>query len=386
MKLNHIFTTLSLLTAATVWTACNDDVENFDNQVYVQPLDKTATVLLKSTVPAADASFLVAMAKPMEQDVNVTLKADPSKVSVYNTFYHSDAEALPDGHFKLNVAEVSIKAGGVTSDEVSVSFSGLNELDSEKMYVLPVTIEKASIGILQSASTMYYIFKGAALINTVPDLTKNLVYVTWSNPDVANNLRQLTAEALVRVNKFGKMLTSVMGIEGYFLIRIGDAGIPENQLQLATRNGNLSSSDLIIPTNEWTHIAVTYDADAGGKVVIYLNGKNVFEGNKDCGAINWAQTRSDEGNGFWIGHSYNRDRWLEGNLCECRVWNRVLSKEEINAKDHFYEVDSASEGLVSYWRFNEGAGTAIQDHTGNGNNATAVESLTWQAVELPAKQ
>ncbi|MGN1245176.1 MAG: LamG-like jellyroll fold domain-containing protein, partial [Muribaculaceae bacterium] len=101
--------------------------------------------------------------------------------------------------------------------------------------------------------------------------------------------------------------------------------------------------------------------------------------------INWAQTRTDEGNGFWIGHSYNRDRWLEGNICEVRVWNRVLTKDEINSKDHFYEVNPQSDGLVSYWRFNEGAGTSILDHTGNGNNATAVEAITWNAVELPAK-
>lgn len=384
MKLNTIYT-VSLLTASLALFSCNDDVENFDNQVYVQASDKTSTVLLKSTVPTADASFQVAMARPMEHDVTVSLKADPAMAATYNMRYCAEAEALPAGHYTLNVPEVSIKAGGITSDEVSISFSGLNELDSEKLYVLPVTIEKASIGVLQSASTMYYVFKGAALINTVPDLTKNLVYVTWDNPAVANNLRQLTAEALVRVNKFGKMLTTVMGIEGYFLIRIGDAGIPDNQLQLATRNGNLSSSDLVIPTNEWTHIAVTYDADNGGKVIIYINGKNVLEGEKDCGAINWAQTRTDEGNGFWIGHSYNRDRWLEGNISECRIWNRVLTKDEINGKDHFYEVSPESEGLVSYWRFNEGAGTSIYDHTGNGNNATAVEALTWNAVELPQK-
>ena len=33
----------------------------------------------------------------------------------------------------------------------------------------------------------------------------------------------LTAEALIRVSKFDKMLTSIMGIEGKFLLRIGDA-------------------------------------------------------------------------------------------------------------------------------------------------------------------
>lgn len=232
---------------------------------------------------------------------------------------------------------------------------------------------------------MYYVLKGAALINVVADLTKNLVYVNWSKPEVANNMRQLTAEALIRVNKFEKMLTTVMGIEGHFLIRIGDSGIPQNQLQIANSVRNITSSDLAIPTGEWVHIAVTYDADAQS-MVVYINGKNKLEDNAiNCGAVNWGKTQTDEGNGFWIGHSYNRDRWLEGDISECRIWNRVLTQDEINAKDHFYQVEPDAEGLVSYWKFDEGVGTAITDYTGNGNNATAVEAITWNAVELPAK-
>ena len=285
----------------------------------------------------------------------------------------------------METKQTTIQAGSIVSDEITVRFDNLTELDREKIYVLPVTIEQASIGVLQSARTMYYVLKGAALINVVADLTKNLVYVNWSKPEVANNMRQLTAEALIRVNKFEKMLTTVMGIEGHFLIRIGDSGIPQNQLQIANSVRNITSSDLAIPTGEWVHIAVTYDADAQS-MVVYINGKNKLEDNAiNCGAVNWGKTQTDEGNGFWIGHSYNRDRWLEGDISECRIWNRVLTQDEINAKDHFYQVEPDAEGLVSYWKFDEGVGTAITDYTGNGNNATAVEAITWNAVELPAK-
>lgn len=384
MKLKNLyFVSIALLTGALA--SCSDEVENFDNQLYISGAVKTSTVLLKSTVPTTEGQFQISMARPESQDITVTVKVDPSLVASYNEAYYDDAEMLPDGYYALENQQVSIPAGVILSDIVSVKFSKLDELDREKVYVLPVTIDQANIGVLQSARTMYYVLKGAALINTVPDITKNLVYVTWNKPEVANNLRQLTAEALIRVNKFDKMLTSVMGIEGYFLIRIGDAGIPQNQLQVATKDGNLSSSELAIPTGEWTHVAVTYDADAEGKITVYINGKNVLEGNKNLGGINWAQNHTDEGNGFWIGHSYNRDRWLEGNISEVRIWNKVLTKEEINAKDHFYEASPKAEGLVSYWKFDEGAGTAIHDYSGNGNNATAVESLTWNAVELPAK-
>lgn len=385
MKLKNLYL-VSMALLAGVFTACNDnDVENFDNKLYVNASTMTSTVLLKNTVPSTEGSFRISMARPEAQDVTITLKADPSLTATYNAAYYDVAETLPESYYSVETPQTTILAGAVVSDDVVVSFKNLTDLDREKVYVLPVTISQASIGVLKSAGTMYYVLKGAALINVVPDITKNLVYVTWSKPEVANNLKQLTAEALIRPNKLDNQLNSVMGIEGYFLLRIGDAGIPKNQLQVATANGNLTSSDLIIPTGEWTHIAVTYDADQGGKITVYINGKNMLEGAKDNGAINWAQTMTDEGNGFWIGHSYNRDRWLEGNISECRIWNRVLTQEEINAKDHFYQVEPDAEGLVSYWKFDEGAGTDIHDYTGNGNNATAKESLTWNQVELPAK-
>lgn len=380
MKLKNIYlVSMALLTGALA--SCGDDVENFDNQLYINASVKTSTVLLKSTVPTTEGQFQLSMAKPVDHDITATLKADASLVSVYNEAYYDNAEMLPEGHYALENEQVTIPAGTILSDIVSVKFSRLDELDREKVYVLPVTVAQANISVLPSASTMYYVLKGAALINTVPNMTENSVFVEWKNPDVVNNMKQFTAECLVRFDKFGKLISSIMGIEGHFLLRVGDAGIADNQLQIAA-SPNLTSSDLAIPTNEWLHIAMTFNE---GDVTVYYNGKQVYAGHTNMSEVNWGKTKTDEGNGFWIGHSYNADRWLEGNISEVRIWNKVLTKEEINAKDHFYEVLPHSEGLVSYWKFDEGAGTSIHDYSGNENHATALKALTWNDVELPAK-
>ena len=87
----------------------------------------------------------------------------------------------------------------------------------------------------------------------------------------------------------------------------------------------------------------------------------------------------------WIGHSYNRDRWLEGEISECRIWNKVLTADEINAKNHFYLVEPDSEGLVAYWKFDEGTGQTVTDYTGNGNNGMALDPISWVEVALPEK-
>lgn len=88
---------------------------------------------------------------------------------------------------------------------------------------------------------------------------------------------------------------------------------------------------------------------------------------------------------FWIGYSYEDGRFLDGDICECRVWNRILTQEEIQAKNHFYTVSPEAEGLVAYWKFDEGAGIVVKDHTNNGNNIASSKPLTWKAIELPAK-
>ena len=69
---------------------------------------------------------------------------------------------------------------------------------------------------------------------------------------------------------------------------------------------------------------------------------------------------SDESGGqarcFWIGYSYNEQRFFNGSVAEVRIWNRALTAEEIQAVNHFYTADPASEGLIAYWKFDEGEG------------------------------
>ena len=58
-----------------VFAACNDnDVENFDNQVYINGSAMTSTVLLKNTVSDTEGSFRISMARPESQDITIALK------------------------------------------------------------------------------------------------------------------------------------------------------------------------------------------------------------------------------------------------------------------------------------------------------------------------
>lgn len=155
-------------------------------------------------------------------------------------------------------------------------------------------------------------------------------------------MKEVSIEALLYVNKFGKLISTVMGIEGNFLFRIGDAGVPDNQLQLATSNGNLTDAAWQIPTNAWVHLAATYNS-ADGAVNVYINGvkKGDTKTTNYRNSVNWATSS------FYVGKSYDDNRYIEGTISECRVWNRVLTAEEIQGKDHFYVVAPKKSGIGS---------------------------------------
>ena len=50
---------------------------------------------------------------------------------------------------------------------------------------------------------------------------------------------------------------------------------------------------------------------------------------------------------------------------------------------NMYGVSPESEGLVAYWKFDEGAGKTIKDQTSYGNDLTVEKELKWVNVSLP---
>ncbi|WP_421918777.1 DUF1735 and LamG domain-containing protein [Marinifilum sp.] len=370
----------SFLFLMILFCGCEKDDDSFDNKVYLNAASKVDEILLKGGVEESVMKISAAIAKPEMQNITVTYKADPSLVYQYNQAYYDKAIKLPSANYSLEETQVEIALGNVKSKDTEIKFINLSALDRDLVYVLPVSISDANIPILESARTLYFVIKGAALINVVGDIEENYLEVNWVNPDVCNNLSQLTMEALIRARDYDRLISTVMGIEGRFLIRIGDAGFPSNQIQIATNRGNFPNADSNkgLPTNEWVHIALTYDS-ADGSMIVYVNGVKQSEGVKDVGLVNLGIGGS---NGFLIGKSYANDRFLAGEIAECRIWNVVRTGEEIANNPYFVAPDS--EGLVAYWKFNEGSGDVVEDQTGNGNFAKAVKPIIWNPVTLPA--
>lgn len=380
-----------LLAAAVVLQGCQTESDrlekhHFDNKLFLNTSSATDEILVKQTGAAVNVSrtINISTALKTETDIEGTLKAAPELLDTYRMAYYEDqARVLPSALCEISEPKLKITAGSNVSPSTEIAFKNLEQLNRDSVYVMPVKlVDVIGIDVLESKTTMYYVFKGAALINVVADITENRAYPSWKDGSIVNNLSNFTLECLVNFNAFGRQISSIMGIEGNFLLRVGDAGVPDNQLQVAS-SSNLTSSDLQFETGKWYHVAVTFD---NGKVIVYFNGVPKLTGNCGKTSVSLGQAHTDESDGrrcFWIGYSYSSDRYMDGKISEVRIWNKTLTEAEINETTHFYTVDASSEGLVAYWKFDEGAGNTIKDYSVNGNDLTVDSVPGWTKVTLP---
>ena len=211
---------------------------HFSNKLYINTSVSTEEILFKASTEEVTESreLAIATAIPVSNTVSGRFVYEPGLAEKYNMSYGKEALALPDGMVILDEPEATIVPGSVESAPVTIQFKGTEQLDRENIYVAPVhLVDIQGIDALGSKTVVYYVFRGASLINVVADIAENYFPVKWNSN--VSGLKSVTVEALMRVRDFGTVggkkgeaMSTLFGIEGTFLIRIGDAGFPQNQI------------------------------------------------------------------------------------------------------------------------------------------------------------
>ena len=108
--------------------------------------------------------------------------------------------------------------------------------------------------------------------------------------------------------------------------------------------------------NEWTNVAITYEAN--NKMKLYINGNIENESNAGDVAVDFSNLS--------IGDLHTWDeRFFKGALDEFRIWNKVLSNEEIQQNLQI-SPEQNNQDLVAYWKFDATADNILSDYSGNG--------------------
>ena len=380
------------LCAALAFASCQTEKEaleehHFTNKLYINTQTVSEELLVKAGSGDMVRTLNIATALQVEEDLTGVLVADTALVEQFKKEYvMPEAVALPLSCCTIDDPDMIIKKGSNASTPATITFTKLSDLNRNIVYVMPIALKNVTdINVIKSKTVVYYVFRGAALINVVCNFTENRAGAKeWKTPEKFSNMTQFTAECLVRQNVAGRLISTIMGTEGGYLLRIGDAGVPDTQLQIACSN-NQTNSDMTLTLGKWTHIACVFD---GGYTTVYFDGKKVLDrAPSGRSSVTWGAYGNDKdevsGRYFWLSYSYAHDRYFDGEMAEVRIWNRCLSEEEINADAHFYTVDPNSDGLAAYWKMDDGAGTVLKDSSPNGNDLTLDKATTWPKVSLP---
>ena len=194
--------------------------------------------------------------------------------------------------------------------------------------------------------------------NFVPG-TNNYVNL-GSNMSIANN--SFTLAGWVRRSTSGR----------WDLIWSASSGSTNRSLHVGFNSSNflvcnfyendLQGSLTVTDTN-WHHFACTFDSTTKTRA-LYLDGAPA---GSDIASANYQGTGNIK-----IGGNYTSDsNAYSGNIDEVRIYNRALSRQEINSLYNFTPAP------VLYYNFNENTGTTANDSSGNGNAGTLTNGPTW---------
>lgn len=312
----------------------------------------------------------VAVVVPLE---TITLNVEERELKLGKTF-KMKAEGAPDDFTDTwDLVWSSSNTSVATVDQDGV-VTGVAEGDA---------VITATVGSVTASATIKVRETVTALVQTAANI-KGIYFELARN--WVSNQNVLTFECLLRGDAFkggnGSAVNSLFGVEGSWLLRIGDvAPLADNQLEVA---GGGWQTPVKFERGEWYHLAIVWNYTAR-TAQAYLNGELVGEGTASRAAqIAGTSSQRCRIGASWLDGSVN-NRYFDGAVAEMRVWSVARTAEQIAEFMYEYDVEeNGATGLLAYWKFNEGEGNTVADHSGNNRNITSIGGdITWEDVALP---
>lgn len=362
MKTNIFHRSLLVAAAAVALAGCTTDGDKFDygkNLVFMSGTEVTpiSKFVVEDTPSSENVS--VSLVSPVDRDVKVKLAIDPSKVEEYNKLNNTNYFCVPDGSAELVNAEAVIPAGKSFSNAVQVRMNSTEAFEEGRVYVIPVTIVSADGFDVIGAQRTSYLQIARVLHFTALDISDTQMY---SNIIFADNLKRTLGAFTYEIKFYSQAWHRIARMCSFTsadeqkssMLRFGENGLPERSLQWVSPGGSIVSTTEF-DTDRWYMLSLTYD---GSNLYMYVDGNKDAEG-AYSGTVDFQRIEIGMS---WTG--YPSSQWFRGRIAEMRVWDRALTPGEIRMG--LCGVDASSDGLVAYWKLNEGSGYIFHDATGHG--------------------
>ena len=357
----------AVLGGAFLWSCAEGNDFDYDkNVILISGTD--VSPMVQFTVDDTPATYAVTASTTAKvgNDVKVKFTVDIAALDAYHVRYLTAYFAVPESSVEIENAEVVIPAGKTLSGAATVKVVSTEEWVDRRAYVIPISVQRVggeNLDVLEPSKTIFLKTARTMTFNSV-DISNPSLYSCYqfelSRPGFeAIDLPTYTLEVKVlltedrpeRIRTFVKW-GSLNGTSN--MLRFGEEGRDRNALQWVSPGGNVESTTLFSP-NRWYTISLTYD---GSRFTMYVDGVQDAElsGSKEFSFSKFEIGQS------WAGYAWAQ--MIRGRMAEVRVWNRALVGSEIQTG--LCGVDPNSEGLVGYWKMDEGEGHVFHDSSPNG--------------------
>lgn len=325
------------------------------------------------------------------EDINVTFELDTAAVGRYNKEHNTTYYAVPESAIEISDLATLIKAGSSASSPVTVKVISTSPLIDGRSYLIPLTIKNVTgddMTVLESSRTIF--LRIARIINFPALSMNNSTSGTTGSPGTRGRFNAsalfdaqsaailpnftLEIKNLVYAFRGGDGNTNPQPIQTLISwsnlaentsigLRYGELGNPNNSLQLIGALGSAFAYGF--NANQWYTISLAYD---GSKCIMYVDGNKAAE---VSGSMVMEFSRLNFGQN-WGG--YDTRQYFNGRVSECRVWSRALTAGEI--KLNLCGADPNANGLLAYWKLNEGTGSIFHNLSSEG----AKYDMDWSNV------
>lgn len=373
--------TLGLIALAALAVGCKKS-EFGDAKILVSGTE--VSPIVKFTVENTPSEFAVTASatEKVTEDVNVVFEFDPAAVDRYNEENNTTYFAVPEEAVEITNLSTVIQAGSAASTPVSVKVISTSPLLDGRSYLIPLTIRQVSsgkMGVLESSRTI--LLRIARIINFSAVSMNNATGATTGSPGQRGNfngfalfdpqnperLANFTLEIknLIYAFRGGDGNSNPQPIQSLVSwtnqweqttigFRYGELGNPNNSLQVIGSLGGAFAYGF--NPNQWYTLSFVYD---GNKGILYVDGNKAAE---LTGSMVLEFSRMQFGQ-CWGG--YHTRQYVNGRVAEVRVWERALTPAEI--KLNLCGADPNADGLLAYWKMNEGAGHIFHNSSREGS-------------------
>lgn len=365
---------------------CDDaEMKAIDNGLYIQeaaPSNKFDQQIITQLVDDEEVvkTLTVRLVRAMDHDVTVTLDIDPQLLEDYNNKNEANYLVLPEEYRNFEKT-VTISAGNVSAPVIDLTIKPYSSSNGEA-YAIPIRITSVDgpVEMKGNANHLLYLLTSPHRQKAVIIKRGNRTTKTFST---AIPMEQWTFEYWVKVDNItGRPTGDWEGLGNKnFRARIF---VPDSQpltfsdltlryyadganvqipiLQFQNSAGHFDTTGFWWP-DTWYHIAYTYD---GTTVTVYKDG---VKDNSLANSIDWTFKSLS----FAIG-SFGYEQQVE--FAQIRMWKKCLSENVI--KDNMSrQVAGDSDGLIGYWKCDEGTGNELKDSSPNQNHVTLVGTPQW---------